>query len=131
MKKLHKIGIIGTGQLAEYIITGIHKAKAPYTFVVSPRSKAVTINLRDKFKIKVAKDNQDVINECDNILICLPAKDSLKELSKLSFEKNKLWNDLLNTVIIAITVIVVAIPEGLPLSISLAMSFSINRLKKD
>lgn len=89
MKKLHKIGIIGTGQLAEYIITGIHKAKAPYTFVVSPRSKAVTINLRDKFKIKVAKDNQDVINECDNILICLPAKDSLKELSKLSFEKNK------------------------------------------
>ena len=31
--------------------------------------------------------------------------------------------------IIAIVILIVAIPEGLPLSISLAMSFSINRLK--
>lgn len=33
--------------------------------------------------------------------------------------------------IIAIVILIVAIPEGLPLSISLAMSFSINRLKDD
>jgi len=33
--------------------------------------------------------------------------------------------------IIAIVILIVAIPEGLPLSISLAMSFSINRLKKE
>ena len=89
MKNNQKIGIIGTGQLAEYIITGIHRAKAPYKFVVSPRSKEVTLNLRDKFKVRIAKDNQDVINKCENILICLPAKGSLKELSKLSFEKDQ------------------------------------------
>ena len=89
MKKHQKIGIIGTGQLAEYIITGIHRAKAPYKFVVSPRSKEVTLNLRDKFKVRIAKDNQDVINKCEDILICLPAKDSLKELSKLRFGKDK------------------------------------------
>jgi magnesium-transporting ATPase (P-type) len=33
--------------------------------------------------------------------------------------------------IIAIVILIVAIPEGLPLSISLAMSFSINRLKRE
>lgn len=33
--------------------------------------------------------------------------------------------------IIAIVILIVAIPEGLPLSISLAMSFSINRLKSE
>ena len=33
--------------------------------------------------------------------------------------------------IIAVVILIVAIPEGLPLSISLAMSFSINRLKKE
>lgn len=90
MKEHHKIGIIGTGQLAEYIITGIHKVKAPYTFVVSPRSNRITKKLKNNFKINIAKDNQDVINNCENILICLPAKNSLNELSKLRFGKDKI-----------------------------------------
>ena len=83
-----KIGIIGTGQLAEYIITGIYKIDAPYKFVVSPRSKSVALNLKDKFKVEIAENNQDVIEKCENILICLPAKNSLKELATLSFHKN-------------------------------------------
>ena len=90
-----KIGIIGTGQLAEYIITGIYKIDAPYKFVVSPRSKSVALSLQDRFKVEIAKNNQDVIAKCENILICLPAKNSLKELATLSFSEN---NTLLSAI---------------------------------
>lgn len=37
----------------------------------------------------------------------------------------------LNVFTVAIAVIIVAVPEGLPLSISIAMAFSIDVLKKD
>lgn len=33
--------------------------------------------------------------------------------------------------IIAVVIMIVAIPEGLPLSVSLAMSFSVNKLKDE
>ena len=82
MRDFQTIGIIGTGQLAEYIITGIHKVNAPYEFIVSPRSKAVSLNLKNRFRVKIAKDNQDVINRCEKILICLPAKGSLEVLEE-------------------------------------------------
>jgi magnesium-transporting ATPase (P-type) len=45
----------------------------------------------------------------------------------LTFEfslKNRLWLDVLNTVIIAISVIVCAIPEGLPLAVTISLSYS-------
>ena len=90
MRDFQTIGIIGTGQLAEYIITGIHKVNAPYEFIVSPRSKAVSLNLKDTFRVKIAKDNQDVINRCEKILICLPAKGSLEVLEELSFRKENI-----------------------------------------
>jgi magnesium-transporting ATPase (P-type) len=51
----------------------------------------------------------------------------------LSFEfnmENRLWNEILNTVIIAITVIVVAIPEGLPLAVTISLSFSSAKMRK-
>ena len=87
MRDFQTIGIIGTGQLAEYIITGIHKVNAPYEFIVSPRSKAVSLNLKNRFRVNIAKDNQDVINRSEKILICLPAKGSLEVLKELSFRK--------------------------------------------
>lgn len=43
---------------------------------------------------------------------------------------NPLWNELLNTVIIAITVIVVAIPEGLPLAVTISLSFASKKMQK-
>ena len=61
MQRIETIGIIGTGQLAKYIITGIHKVSAPYRFIVSPRSKEVAKELKNKFQVVIANDNQDII----------------------------------------------------------------------
>lgn len=45
--------------------------------------------------------------------------------------KNRFYTELLNTVIIAITVIVVAIPEGLPLAVTISLSFSSAKMQKE
>lgn len=44
--------------------------------------------------------------------------------------KNRLWGELMNTFIIAVTVIVVAIPEGLPLAVTIALSFASAKMRK-
>ena len=55
------------------------------------------------------------------------------ECKELTFEfslKNRLWIDVLNTVIIAISVIVCAIPEGLPLAVTISLSYSSAEMRK-
>lgn len=52
------------------------------------------------------------------------------QLDILDF-KNRFYTELLNTIIIAITVIVVAIPEGLPLAVTISLSFSSAKMQKE
>jgi len=47
-----------------------------------------------------------------------------------SFESSNLV-EILNFLIIGVTVVVVAIPEGLPLSVTLSLAFSVKRMLKD
>lgn len=66
---------------------------------------------------------------CQNILNCEAAADCIP----LSFDfdvKNRLWADVLDTFIIAVTVIVVAIPEGLPLAVTISLSYSSQKMFK-
>lgn len=47
------------------------------------------------------------------------------------FEWIKLFSYILNTVMIAITLIVVAVPEGLPMSVTLSLAFSMKKLMNE
>lgn len=42
----------------------------------------------------------------------------------------RLYTEILNSIIISITVIVVAIPEGLPLAVTISLSFSSAAMRK-
>lgn len=44
---------------------------------------------------------------------------------------NRLYTELLKTIIIAITVVVVAIPEGLPLAVTISLSFASAKMRKE
>lgn len=68
---------------------------------------------------------------CQNIFFC--ESGGLEDCNPYSFKlsmKNRLWTDVLNTVIIAISVVVCAIPEGLPLAVTISLSFSSARMRK-
>lgn len=69
---------------------------------------------------------------CENVFTCHqpPAGTCVKPNFEFTM-KNPLWNMLLQTVIIAITVIVVAIPEGLPLAVTISLSFASKKMQKE
>lgn len=66
---------------------------------------------------------------CGNLFKCEKNPDCVPLSFAFTFE-NRLWMDLLNTVIIAITIIVVAIPEGLPLAVTISLSFSSAKMRQ-
>ena len=77
-----RIGILGTGHLAEFLIRG---AGGRYDFTVSPRSAARAAALAASHGVGVAPDNQAVVDGCDLILVCLPAAEGVEILRGLRF----------------------------------------------
>jgi len=67
--------------------------------------------------------------DCSNIFNCVEEEGCIPLSFELSLE-NRFWTLLLETVIIAITVVVVAIPEGLPLAVTISLSFSSKQMQK-
>jgi len=70
---------------------------------------------------------------CGNIMTChkpLPGTCTVPNF-EFNMQKNPLWTELLNTIIIAITVVVVAIPEGLPLAVTISLSFASKKMQKE
>ena len=67
---------------------------------------------------------------CGNVMSC-QAEKNCKKLSLEFTMENRLWINILNSLIIAISVIVCAIPEGLPLAVSISLSFSSKKMKAE
>ena len=66
---------------------------------------------------------------CTNIMSCQPDS-NCEELTFELSRTNRFWTEILNAIIISITVVVVAIPEGLPLAVTISLSFSSAAMKK-
>jgi pyrroline-5-carboxylate reductase len=72
-----RIGVLGVGSLAEYLIRGAEGVE----FVLSPRSAERVARLG----CEVAGSNQAVVDGCDAVLVCLPAATGLAVLQGLRF----------------------------------------------
>lgn len=77
-----RIGILGTGHLAEFLIRG---ASGTYAFTVSPRSAERAAALAASHGVTVAESNQAVVDGCDLVLVCLPAAEGVDILRGLRF----------------------------------------------
>lgn len=77
------IGVLGTGNLAEFLIRGA--AGAPLRFLLSPRSEARARLLATRYPAEVATSNQDVLDRAERILVCLPATEGPEILKGLRF----------------------------------------------
>ena len=72
-----RVGILGVGSLAEYLIRGAEGVE----FVLSPRSAERVARLG----CQVVGSNQELLDECDEVLVCLPAATGLAVLRGLRF----------------------------------------------
>lgn len=79
------LGILGVGQLAGFVAAGLHRANAPYDLVLSPRNGDKASALARDYGAKVCRSNQEVVDQCDMVFVCLPAAQGCDLLASLKF----------------------------------------------
>ena len=86
-----RLGFIGTGTITTAVVTGLCTAdKPPTSIFVSPRSADRAAELQNKFdRVTIARDNQDVVDNCDWIVLAVLPKVAQKILSSLEFRANQ------------------------------------------
>ncbi len=86
----NKIGIIGIGHFAGYLIEGFHHSDSGTDIVLSPRGKEEAQKWALKYGYSIAKDNQEVIDRSDIIILSVKP-DILGEVIKsLNFKEGQL-----------------------------------------
>ena len=95
-----KIGFIGTGQITKAVVTGVINSKLKISKIfVSERNKKISRILKFKSKkIKIIKNNQDIINKSDWVFLAVTPTVGNKILSKLKFNKNKMIISFISTI---------------------------------
>ena len=94
------LGFIGTGKISSSIILGIFKSKLKFKKIyISSRNRNIAKKLANKFgKVKIIKDNQEIINKSSTIFLGVTPNVGNKILAKLKFSKNKKIISLISTI---------------------------------
>ena len=85
-----KLGFIGTGALTAAIVIGLKSVAADSVSVVlSPRNEEIAANLASRFpNVRVAPDNQAVLDECDTIMLAVRPQIAHQVLPELKFRRD-------------------------------------------
>jgi len=95
-----KLGFIGTGKIASSVITGICCSKISFTkILVSPRNKKIANTLKTKFKrVTIAKDNQEIVNNCNWVFLSITPSVGKKIIKELKFKNNQTIISFISTI---------------------------------
>ena len=95
-----KLGFIGTGKIASSVITGICCSKISFTkILVSPRNKKIANTLKTKFKkVVIAKDNQEIVDNCDWVFLSITPSVGKKIIKELKFKYNQTIVSFISTI---------------------------------
>ena len=95
-----KIGFIGTGKIASAVITGIFRSSINHKkVIISPRNKKIAKKLKKKFKtIKIAKNNQEIINSCDWVFLSITPTVGKKIIKELKFRSSQIIISFISTI---------------------------------
>jgi len=95
-----KLGFIGTGKIASSVITGICTSKISFKkIIVSSRNRNIAQKLKKKFKkVKIAKTNQEIVDECNWVFLAVTPKVGSKILPKLKFKTNQKIISFISTI---------------------------------
>jgi pyrroline-5-carboxylate reductase len=95
-----RLGFIGTGKIASSVITGICNSSIIYeNIIISPRNRKIANNLKKKFKkIKIAKNNQEIINNSDWVFLSVTPTVGEKIIKDLKFRSNQKVISFISTI---------------------------------
>jgi len=84
-----RLGFIGTGNLTAFFVEGLTRIKADYDITVSPRNAAKAEELRRRFGVRIARDNQDIIDTCDLVVVAVLPQDANAVLGPLRYREDR------------------------------------------
>ena len=95
-----KLGFIGTGKIASSVITGICNSKISFTkILISPRNKLIANRLKKNFKkVIIAKNNQEILDNCNWIFLSITPIVGKKILKELKFKSNQIIISFISTI---------------------------------
>ena len=98
-----KLGFIGTGKIASSVITGICNSKISFTkILISPRNKKIAQDLKKNFKkVEIAKDNQEIVDNCNWVFLSITPTVGEKIIKELKFKPNQIIISFISTITLA------------------------------
>ena len=84
------LGIVGTGTMASAVVTGLRKAgNHPSRIFLSPRNATIAADLAARFPgVFVAESNQDVLDQCETVVLAIRPQIADSVLSSLHFRRD-------------------------------------------
>lgn len=98
---ISRVGVIGVGHLASYLVQGLRRASRDIEIVLSPRNAERSAYLTDRFGATVATSNQAVAEAADLVLLTTRPADVLEVCQEIVFVPEQ---------------VVVSVAVGLPLA---------------
>ena len=98
-----KLGFIGTGKIASSVIIGICNSKISFTkILISPRNKKIAKDLKKNFKkVEIAKDNQEIVDNCNWVFLSITPTVGEKIIKELKFKPNQIIISFISTITLA------------------------------
>jgi len=95
-----KLGFIGSGKIASSVIKGICSSKIIFTkILISPRNKKIANILKKKFKkVTIAKNNQQIVDNCDWVFLSITPSVGQTIIKKLKFNSDQIIISFISTI---------------------------------
>ncbi len=85
---IERVGIIGIGHLASYLVEGLRKASREIEIILSPRNAEKSASLAKQFGAIVAKSNQMVVKTSDIIVLTTRPEDTMLVSEEIDFQSD-------------------------------------------
>ncbi len=97
-----KLGFIGTGKITSSVITGICKSNISFEKIfISQRNKKISKQLKKRFrKIIIARNNQQIVDNCNWIFLAVTPTVGNKIIKDLKFKSNQTIISFISTITI-------------------------------
>jgi len=96
------LGFVGTGKIAESVITGISKSSIKYNKIfISHRNRTIAKRLKKNLKrIYIEKDNQKIIDNCNWVFLAVTPSVGEKIIKNLTFRASQMIVSFISTITI-------------------------------
>ena len=85
----HRVGILGVGHLAEYLVPGLLRGMEASRLVLSPRNSRKSAALAERYGVAVALGNGALVEACDLVLLATRRNQAVDAVSGLPWREDQ------------------------------------------